>query len=230
MPDSHSARARWRASPFAQFAASTAVTFLVILVGLLTADKNPSLIVWIAGAAAALVAGAITFFQARRADRERTELRDERINLQTKIVELQEQIAGQRQEQTSPSVELLEPSEGDVTHDSTMQIRGRVRIKGLPDNAVGSALKDRELDIVSFVRSIAKDKWYSQNRVTFNQSTGEFQGTVRIGEPTKGARESYQIAVGIVQRAYIPENDKPADTFPLGVTASSERRTVRRLN
>jgi hypothetical protein len=221
MAGSHSARAGWRVSPFVQFAAPTAATFLVILVGLLTADKNPPLIVWITGVAAALVAGAISFFQVRRADREKTELQLERKGLQ-------EEIAGLQQRMTPPSVELFEPSEGDVANSSTMKIRGKVAIKGLPGSAVGSALNDREQDIVAFVKPIATGKWYSQNRVTFYQSTGEFEGTVRIGTRTQGAWESFQILVGIVPRAQIPENDKPSDELPVGIAASTGRRTVRR--
>src|SRR6516165_8779650 len=167
MADSRPARARRSLSPIAGAAISAVGSFLAILVGLLTSNNHPGVVAWVVGAAAALAVGGLTFFQARGADRERTELREE--------------IASLRQRLTVPSVELLEPSEGAGSQYSEMRIRGRVLIQGLPGNAVVPVLKDRGLEIVPFVRPMTtahgpSEKWWSQNVVNIDEANGDFSG------------------------------------------------------
>lgn len=219
MPDSHSARARW-SSPIARAASSTVISFLAILVGLLTVT-NPAVVAWVVGAIAALVAGVLAFFQAKGADRERTQL--------------QEQVAGLKLSLTPPRVELLKPSDGDGSQDSQMEIRGRVLIQGLPGNAVASILKDRGLEIVPFVMPITTTyepvkRWYSQNVLVIDEENGEFSGTVRIGtKDQRGSREDYRIILAILQKGYIIKSDETFRELPSSVSLSNSR-TVSRLS
>jgi hypothetical protein len=227
MADSQSSRARWSLSSIVWPAISAVVSFLAILVGLLTA-KNPSDWAWIVGVIAALAVGVLTLFQTRGADRQRTGLLRQVTTLLSQVTTLQRALP--------PSVELLEPLEGAGSHDSVMKIRGRVFIEGLPDNAAGSILKDRDLRIVPFVMPVTTTdaqvkKWYSQDPVIVNEANGEFCGSVRIGMPEYGAREDFEIVVAILPKTYTPKRtDKPFDELPGGIVAASDPRTVSRLD
>lgn len=114
-----------------------------------------------------------------------------------------------------------------------MQIRGRVLIKGLPGNKVGSILKDRGLEIVPFVRPMTATydpakKWYSQNVAVIDGENGKFGGSVRIGSVKYGAEEQFRIVLAILPKGYIPSTDTPFDQLPVPV-ALSDTRTVIRL-
>jgi hypothetical protein len=220
MPDSPLARVRWAVSAIALAATSTVVSFLAILVGLLTANKHLPVYAWVVGVAAALLAGTLTFWQARGADRERTRLQEQVAELQLRV--------------TKPSVKLVAPSDGDGTEVPEMKIQGKVVIKGLPDNAVCSALKERGLQIVPFVRPMKPnwapaERWYSQNVAIINEENGEFAGSVRIGSVNHGAGEPFLIKLAILPDGFIPKPDLPFDELPSGVPVSNSR-TVYRLS
>jgi hypothetical protein len=242
MTESRSSRARPLLWSLSWGVISTVASFLAILVALLTA-KNPALFAWLVGVAGALAVGALTFFQTRSSDRERTglltqvtTLQQTATTLQEKVTTLQEKVTTLQQGLT-PSVELLEPREGSGSHDSEIKIRGRVFINGLPGNAIGPILKDRDLGILLFVRPVTTTydpakKWYSQDPVDFDEANGEFRGSVRIGIPGPSAREEFQMVVTILPRACIPPTDTDYPELPvsiLGIIASSDRRIVFRL-
>jgi hypothetical protein len=220
MPDSPPARARWWLSGIARAATSTVVSFLAILVGLLAADNHPTVAVWAVGAAAALAAGVLSFFQARGADRERIHLQDQVADLQLRL--------------TSPSVELIEPSEGSGSQVPAMSIRGRVSIEGFPANEIGPMLKERKLEIVPFVRPMTTThepakKWWSQNIAIIDEVNGGFSGSVRLGSLEYGTGEQYQIKLAILPMGYTPKTDTTFDQLPASVPLSNTR-TVYRLS
>jgi hypothetical protein len=216
MAGSPSALARWSLPPIVRAAISAVGTFLAILVGLLTANNHPAVVAWVVGAAAALAAGVLTFFQAKGADRE--------------ITDLLKEVAMLRQ----PSVELLEPSEGAGSQVPEIKIRGRILIQGLPGNAVGSILKDRGLKMVPFVKPMTTThgpsaKWWTQNVANIAEANGEFWGSVRIGSHQYGVGEDFRIILAILPKGYIPKTDTTFDELPTGVVAFSDPRTVSRL-
>jgi hypothetical protein len=201
-------------------ATSTGGAFLAILVGLLAADSHPKVLAWAVGATAALAAGVLSFFQARGADRERADLREE--------------VATLRQRLTVPSVELLEPSEGAVSQVPEIKIRGRILIQELPGSAVGSILKDRGLEVVPFVRPMTtihdpSEKWWSQNVVNIDEANGEVSGSVRIGNHQYGIGEDFRIILTILPKGYIPRTDTTFGELPAVAVALSNTRTVSRL-
>lgn len=114
-----------------------------------------------------------------------------------------------------------------------MKIRGKVLIQGLTGNAVGSALKDRGLEIVPFVRPMTttygpSEKWWSQNVPKIDEANGEFEGSVRIGSLQYGAGEQFRIVLAILPKGYIPKADTTFDQLPSTV-ALSDHVTVYRL-
>lgn len=218
MPDSRPARARWSVSAIGLAATSTVVSFLAILAGLLTASKHPPVYAWVVSAVAALLAGTLTFWQARGADRERTRLQEQNAELQLLA--------------TKPSVKLVAPSDGDGTEIPEIKIQGKVFMKGLPDNEVCSVLKERGLQIVPFVRPMnptwaPAEQWYSQNIAIINEANGEFTGSVRIGTEQYGKGEQFLIKLAVLPDGVIPKSNTPFDRLPTDVPVSNSRTVFR---
>jgi hypothetical protein len=193
---------------------------LAILVGLLTADKTPTQLAWIVAVLASLTAGTVTFIQARGSNRESSRLRRELVAL--------------RQRVTTPTIELIEPSEGAGTQGPEMRIRGRVHLEGCPDQIAVSILDDRKLEVVPFVRPIITPhspsaKWWSQNVATISEVTGEISGTVRIGSLKSGVGEQFKVVLLILPHGFIPRTDTRYDDLPGVAVAFSNVRTVYRL-
>jgi hypothetical protein len=189
-------------------------------VGLLTADRTPTLLPWIVAVVASLAAGTLGLIQAKESEREK--------------VHLLKEIASLRQRLTTPSVELVEPSEGAGTQVAEMRIRGRVSIEGGSRAAAAATLRDRKLEVVPFVRPLTtthapSEKWWSQNVATLDEASGEVSGTVRVGSQQHGAGENFRIVLLILPQGYIAKTDTRFDELPGVAVAWSNARTVCRL-
>jgi hypothetical protein len=232
MADSHSARGRRSLPSIVGAAISVVGTFLVILVGLLTTDKHPALGAWVAGAAAAVAAGVLTFLQATGADREIKNLVQQVKSSDREIKDLVQQVKVLQR----PSVELLEPSDGSGTQVPEIKIRGRVLIQGFPDNAVGSILKERGLKIVPFVKPMTTSyepaaRWYAQNVASIDEADGEVLGSVRIGTLQSSSGEEFRIILTILPKGLVPKTNTTFDEMPIpGFVAVSDVSTVFRID
>src|SRR4051794_1412178 len=219
--DSDSVRPRAKLSPIVWATTSALGTFLAIVVGLLTADKTPTLLPWIVAIVASLAAGALGLIQARESERER--------------VHLLREVATLRERLTTPSIEITEPSEGAGTQYAEMRIRGRVSIEGGSEAAAAATLRNRKLEVVPFVRPLTTtyapaDKWWSQNVATLDEASGEVSGTVRVGSQQYGAGESFKIVLLILPQGFLPKTDTRFDELPGAAVAWSTPRTVFRLS
>jgi hypothetical protein len=200
---------------------SSGASFLAILVGLLTADRSPTLIAWLVAVMASIVAGGLAFIQARSSDRERRHLREDVATLRRRLL--------------TPQVELIEPSERAGSQGPEMQIRGRVVADESHGVAAGEIMKERNLEIVPFVKPITtthlpSKKWWSQNVATMSGSSGEVSGSVRIGSLKYGVGEEFRIVLVIMPHGYVASTDTPYDELPAVAVGVSNMRTVCRLS
>jgi hypothetical protein len=155
------------------------------------------------------------------AERERDELLQELISLRKRI--------------TTPSIEIIEPSDGVGTQGSDLKIRGRVSIEGGSRATVAATLRERKLEIVPFVRPLTTThapsaKWWAQRVVAIDEMNGEVSGTVHIGSQKHGTGEDFKVVLLIVPQGYIVKSGTRFDDLPAVAVAWSNMITVRRLS
>jgi hypothetical protein len=135
----------------------------------------------------------------------------------------------------TPSVELIEPSEGSEIQGPKMRILGRVTLDGPPEITAGAIMKERNLEIVPFVKPITTThlpakKWWSQKVSILDESSGKVSGTVWIGDLQHGIGEDFRIILVIIPHGYVVPADTPYDDLPGVAVRMSNPRTVHRLS
>ncbi len=220
MANSRSTVPKARISPALWATTSSVVTFLAIVVGLVSADRTPTLLPWGVAVLASLASGALGWFQARDADRERRQLLTEVATLRRLLIK--------------PSIEIIEPSDGSGIQNSEMTIRGRLSVDDDSGVSAPSLVRERRLEVVPFVRPMTSShepsrRWWSQRVATINDASGEVSAVTHIGDERHGRGESFKVALAILPQGYIPQPGTILEELPAVTVALSSVRTVHRL-
>jgi len=200
-----------RYTPFRWGVESGLVAFLAVSAGLPNAENKT--ITWIIAIVASAAAGLVGVTQARSAERQAENLREQIGNL---------------------SLTLSGPAQGAATHGYQIDIQGSLGLEGSSSAKAVSVLEKRKLEVFPFVRPLTtKDAsaraWWAQNRPIVDES-GVIGGTVRIGNPKYGSNEEFAIVLVAIPEGFVHHSDQKFDDLLFPSVTVSNVRTVRRLS